>query len=57
MNVSDSDQRVDYEAPAMAIIGTLQDLTAQKSGSEADGIKGLVGENISFPSGFQPGQP
>jgi hypothetical protein len=54
MSMSDSEQRTDYEAPTLAIIGTLQDLTAQKSGSEADGIKGLVGENISFPSGFRP---
>jgi hypothetical protein len=50
MSMSDSDQRSDYEAPSMAIIGTLQELTAQKSGSEPDGLKGEG--DITFPTGF-----
>jgi hypothetical protein len=50
MSMNDSDQRSDYEAPTMAVIGTLQELTAQKSGTEPDGIKG-EGE-FTFPTGF-----
>ena len=36
----------------MAIIGTLQELTAQKSGTEPDGIKGEGEGTITFPTGF-----
>ena len=50
MSMSDSDQRSDYEAPTLAILGTLQELTAQKSGTDPDGFKGEG--DVTFPSGF-----
>jgi hypothetical protein len=50
MSMNDSDQRSDYEAPTVAIIGTLQELTAQKSGTEPDGFKSAEGD-ITFPTG------
>lgn len=52
MSIRDSDVRDDYESPALRVIGSLRDLTAQKSGSEPDGLKG-EGDFV-FPSGFQP---
>jgi hypothetical protein len=53
MEFSDSDQCSDYEAPTMTVIGTLKELTAQKSGTEPDGLKG-EGE-FTFPTGFPRG--
>lgn len=55
MHLSDSDQCSDYEAPTLTVIGTLVDLTAQKSGTEPDGLKGEG--DITFPSGFGGPRP
>lgn len=55
MSANLSHGRADYEAPKMTILGTVQDLTAQKSGSEADGFKSdLPPGEFQFPSGFRP---
>jgi hypothetical protein len=51
MHLPDTDQCSDYEAPALTVLGTLTDLTAQKSGTEPDGLKGEG--DITFPSGFR----
>jgi hypothetical protein len=52
MSTSDSDQRTDYEAPSISFVGTLVDLTAQKSGTEPDGLKGEG--DFTFPSPTGP---
>jgi hypothetical protein len=52
MHLSDPDQCSDYEGPTLTVLGTLKDLTAQKSGTEPDGLKG-EGEFTGFPSGFR----
>lgn len=54
MHLPDSDQCRDYEAPTLTVIGTLTDLTAQKTGTEPDGFKAAEGD-ITFPSGFPRG--
>ena len=47
---SDISPKFEYQPPATAVLGSVRSLTEQKSGEEADGFKGLVGENITFPS-------
>ena len=42
------DAATGYEPPTMTVIGTVMELTAQKSGSEPDGFKGEG--DITFPS-------